>query len=39
LTNFNDFVKVLNRSQDHLFELGELGVEGTIGGKSNFFQK
>ena len=30
--NFNDFVKSLNRPQEHLFQfvLGELGVEGTI---------
>jgi translation initiation factor 2 subunit 2 len=40
-TNFNDFVKVLNRSQEHLFQyvLGELGVEGTIGGENQFFLK
>ena len=39
--NFDDFVKVLNRSQDHLFQyvLGELGVDGTIGGENQFFLK
>ena len=38
---FDDFVKVWNRSQDHLFHyvLGELGVDGTIGGENQFFLK
>ena len=39
--NFGDFVKTLNRNQDHLFQyvLGELGVDGTIGGENQFFLK
>lgn len=39
--NFNDFVVALNRSQEHLFQfvLGELGVEGTIGGENQAFLK
>lgn len=33
-TNFGDFAKILNRPYDHLFQfiLGELGIEGTLGG-------
>ena len=39
--NFNDFVTALNRPQEHLFQfvLGELGVEGTIGGEGQALLK